>query len=169
MQPPGQRTIWPGGWRKLLNEELYGTYSSLTIIRVIKSRWTRWAGHVTHVGVRRGSYRNLVEKPEGKRPLGRRGRHCRDHKILQINRVLNKNNPIHILIYFPLMSILKLPFHLRLWLPNSYFLSGPSTKILRQRNSPTRVTCPIHLSVHNLINLTIFIEDYNYWSSIRSN
>jgi len=71
MQPPGYRTIWPGGRRKLLNEELYDSYSSLTIIRVIKPRRTRWAGHVTRMEVRRGSYGILVGKPEGKRPLGR--------------------------------------------------------------------------------------------------
>jgi hypothetical protein len=70
MQPPGQRTVWPGGWRKL-HEELYDSYSSLTIIRVIKPRRTRWVGHVTHMEVRRGSYGILVGKPEEKRPLGR--------------------------------------------------------------------------------------------------
>jgi len=41
------------------------------IVRVIKSRRKRWAGHVAHMGKRRGVYRVLVEKPEGKRPLGR--------------------------------------------------------------------------------------------------
>jgi len=62
----------------------------------------RWAGHVAHMGERKAVYRVLVGKPQGKRPLGRSGRHCRDHKSLQINRVLNKNNPVHILIFFPL-------------------------------------------------------------------
>jgi hypothetical protein len=71
MQSPGQRTIWPGGWRKLLNGELYDSYSSLTVIRVIKPIRTRWAGHVTHMEGRTGSYGILVRKPEGKRPLGR--------------------------------------------------------------------------------------------------
>jgi len=46
-------------------------YSSLNIIRVIKSRRMRWAGHVARIGERRGVYRILVRKPEGKRPLGR--------------------------------------------------------------------------------------------------
>jgi hypothetical protein len=66
------------------------------------------------MGARKAVSRVLVEKPEGRRPLGRRGSYCRDHKSLQINRVLNKYSPIHILTFFPLMSILRLPFHLRL-------------------------------------------------------
>jgi len=74
----------------------------------------RWAGHVAHMGERKPAYRVLVGKPEGKRPLERKRRHCRDDKSLQINRVPNKNNPVHILIFFPLMSILTSPFHPRL-------------------------------------------------------
>jgi hypothetical protein len=46
-------------------------YSSPNIVRVIKSRRMRWAGHVARMGERRGIYRVLVGKPEGKRPLGR--------------------------------------------------------------------------------------------------
>ena len=46
-------------------------YSSLNIVRVIKSRRMRWAGHVVRMGEERGLYRVLVGKPEGKRPLGR--------------------------------------------------------------------------------------------------
>jgi hypothetical protein len=46
-------------------------YSSPSIIRVIKSRRMRWAGHVTRMGEKRNAYRLLVGKPEGKRPLGR--------------------------------------------------------------------------------------------------
>jgi hypothetical protein len=42
-----------GGWRKLLNKELHNLYSSPTIIRMIKSRRMRWAGHVARMG-RRG-------------------------------------------------------------------------------------------------------------------
>jgi hypothetical protein len=41
------------------------------IIRVIKSRRLRWAGHVARMGERRGAYRALVGKPDGRRPLGR--------------------------------------------------------------------------------------------------
>jgi hypothetical protein len=46
-------------------------YSSPSIIRVIKSRRMRWAGHVTRIGEKRNVYRLLVGKPEGKRPLVR--------------------------------------------------------------------------------------------------
>jgi hypothetical protein len=41
------------------------------IIRIIKSRMMRWAGHVPHMGRKRNAYRILVGKPEGKKPLGR--------------------------------------------------------------------------------------------------
>jgi hypothetical protein len=54
-------------WRKLHNEELNNLYSSSSIIRVIKSRRMRWAGHVARMGEKRNVYRILVEKPEGKR------------------------------------------------------------------------------------------------------
>ena len=60
-----------GEWRKLHNEEPNDLYSSPNIVRVIKSRRMRWAGHVACMGKRRGVYRVLVGKPEGKRPLGR--------------------------------------------------------------------------------------------------
>jgi hypothetical protein len=60
-----------GEWRRLHNKELYALYSSPNIIRVIKSRRLRWAGHVACVGERRGVYRALVGKPEKRRPLGR--------------------------------------------------------------------------------------------------
>jgi len=62
-------------WRKLHNKELNDLYCSPNIVRVIKWRRMRWAGHVASMGERRGAYRGLVGKPEGKRPLGRpRGR-----------------------------------------------------------------------------------------------
>jgi len=60
-----------GEWRRLHNEELSDLYSSPNIVRVIKSRRIRWAGHVARMGEERGAYRVLVRKPEGKRPLGR--------------------------------------------------------------------------------------------------
>jgi hypothetical protein len=56
-----------GEWRKLHNEELRDLYSSSSIIRIIKSRRMRWAGHVARMGENRNAYRLLV----GKRPLGR--------------------------------------------------------------------------------------------------
>jgi len=60
-----------GEWRRLHNEELNDLYSSPNIVRVIKSRRMRWAGHVARMGEERGVYRVLVGKPEGKRQLGR--------------------------------------------------------------------------------------------------
>ena len=51
--------------------ELNDLYSSLNIVRVMKSRRMRLAGHVARMGEQRGAYRVLVGKPEGKRPLGR--------------------------------------------------------------------------------------------------
>jgi hypothetical protein len=60
-----------GKWRRLHNKELHVMYSSPNIIRVIKLRRLRWAGHVARMGERRGAYRTLVGKPEGRRPHGR--------------------------------------------------------------------------------------------------
>jgi len=57
-----------GEWRKLHNEELNDLYP---IVRVIKSRRMGWVGHVARMGERRGVYRVLVGKPEGKNPFGR--------------------------------------------------------------------------------------------------
>jgi hypothetical protein len=69
--------FWPkrdeatGECRRLHNEELNDLYSSSNIIRVIKSRRQKWAGHVARMGERRGADRILVGRPEGRRPLGR--------------------------------------------------------------------------------------------------
>jgi hypothetical protein len=60
-----------GGWRKLHNEELHNLYSSPSIIRIMKSRRMRWAGHVARMREKRNAYRLLVGKPEGKGPLER--------------------------------------------------------------------------------------------------
>ena len=57
-----------GEWRRLHNEELNDLYSSPNIVRVIKSRRMRWAGHVARMGEERCVYRVLVGKPEGRRP-----------------------------------------------------------------------------------------------------
>ena len=58
-------------WRKLRIEELNNLYSSLNVIRVIKVRIIRLAGHVTLMGESRGIYRVVEGKPEGKTPLRR--------------------------------------------------------------------------------------------------
>ena len=54
-------------------------YSSINIVRVVKARRMRWAGHVARMGERKGVYRVLVGKPEGKRPLGRTRRKWKDN------------------------------------------------------------------------------------------
>jgi hypothetical protein len=59
----------PREWRRLHKKELYVMYSSPNIIRVIKSRRLVWAEHLARMGDRRGAYRVLVGKPEGRRPL----------------------------------------------------------------------------------------------------
>jgi hypothetical protein len=58
-----------GEGRKLYSEQRNDLYSSPNIIRVIKSRRLRWAGHVARMGEGRSAYRVLVGKREGKRPL----------------------------------------------------------------------------------------------------
>jgi len=60
-----------GEWRKLHNEELNDLHSLPNIVRVVKSRRMRWAGHVARMEEDRGVHRLLVEEPDGKRPLGR--------------------------------------------------------------------------------------------------
>jgi hypothetical protein len=60
-----------GVWRKLHNDGLHSLYSSLNIVRVIKSRRMRWTGHVARMREGRGVYRILVGRPKDKRPLGR--------------------------------------------------------------------------------------------------
>jgi hypothetical protein len=59
-----------GEWRKLHNREIHHLYSSPDIMRQIKSRRMRWAGHVARMGEGRNVYRVLMGKPDGKRPLG---------------------------------------------------------------------------------------------------
>jgi hypothetical protein len=68
-----------GEWRRLHKKELYALYSP-NLIPVIKSRRMRWAGHVAHLGDRRGTSRVLVGRPDGKRPL-RRPRHMWEDNI----------------------------------------------------------------------------------------
>jgi hypothetical protein len=76
-----------GGWRKLHNEELK-LYSSPSIIRIIKSRRMRWAGHVrTRMGGKRNAYRILMGKPEGKRPLGRPKRRWVDNIKMDLREI----------------------------------------------------------------------------------
>jgi hypothetical protein len=67
----GTLVLFITSWRKLHNVELHNLYSSPNIVRVIKSRRLRWAGHVARMGEGRDVYRVLVGRPEGKRPRRR--------------------------------------------------------------------------------------------------
>jgi hypothetical protein len=75
-----------GEWRKLHNEELNDLYSSPSIIRIIKSKRMRWAGHVARME-KRNSYRLLVAKPEGKMPLGRPRRRRVDNVKMNVGEI----------------------------------------------------------------------------------
>jgi hypothetical protein len=76
-----------GGWRKLHNEELYGLYSSSSIVRAIKARKMRWAGHVARMGEVRGAYNILVGRPEGRRQLGRPRRRWEDNIKMDLRKI----------------------------------------------------------------------------------
>jgi hypothetical protein len=76
-----------GSWRKLHNDELHSLYFSPNIVRVIKSRRMRWAGHVARMGEVIGVYRVLVRRLEGKRPLGRRGHRWEDNIKMDLREI----------------------------------------------------------------------------------
>jgi hypothetical protein len=67
--------------------ELNDLYSLPNIVRVVKSRRTRWAGHVVRMGEDRGVHRVLVGKPEGERPLGRPRRRWEDNIKMDLQEV----------------------------------------------------------------------------------
>jgi hypothetical protein len=71
----------------LIKDELHNLYSSPNIVRVIKSRRMRWAGHVARMGEGRGAYRVLVGRPEGKRPLGRPSRRWEDNFKMDLREI----------------------------------------------------------------------------------
>jgi hypothetical protein len=74
-------------WRKLHNDELHSLYSSPNIVRMIKSRRMRWAGHGPSIGEGRGVYRVMVGRPEGKRPLGRPKRRWEDNIKMDLREI----------------------------------------------------------------------------------
>ncbi|KAJ4440485.1 hypothetical protein ANN_08626 [Periplaneta americana] len=76
-----------GEWRKLHNTELHALYFSRDIIRNIKSRRLRWAGHVARMGESINAYRVLVGRPERKRPLGRPRRRWKDNIKMDLREV----------------------------------------------------------------------------------
>jgi hypothetical protein len=76
-----------GEWRKLHKEELSDLYPLPNIVRMVKSRRMRWAGHVALMGEGRGVNRVLVEKPEEKRPFGRPRRRWEDNIKMDLQEV----------------------------------------------------------------------------------
>jgi len=76
-----------GEWEKLHNEELNDLYFSPNILRLIKSRRMRWAGHAARTAERRIVYRVLVGKPKGKRLLGRPRRRLEENIKLDLQEV----------------------------------------------------------------------------------
>jgi hypothetical protein len=76
-----------GKWRKLHNEEMNDLYSLPNIVRVVKSRRMRWAGHVPHMWEERGVHRVLVGKPEGKMLLGRPRHRWEDNIKMDLQEV----------------------------------------------------------------------------------
>jgi hypothetical protein len=76
-----------GEWGRLHNKELYALYSSPNIIRVIKSRRLRWAGHVARMGEMRGVYRALVGNLREGRPLGKPRRRWEDNIKMDLREV----------------------------------------------------------------------------------
>jgi hypothetical protein len=77
-----------GGWSKLHNEELYGLYSSPSIVTVIKARRMRWARNMARMGEVRVAYNILVGKPEGRRPLGRLWRRWEDNIKMNLREIV---------------------------------------------------------------------------------
>jgi len=69
------------------NQNIYNLYSSHNIVRVIKLRRMRWAGHVARMGEGRAVYRVLVGNPEGRRPLGRPRRRWEDNITINLREV----------------------------------------------------------------------------------
>jgi hypothetical protein len=76
-----------GEWRKFHSRELHNLYSSPDIIRQIKSRSMRWAGHVARMGDERKVYKVLVGKSEGKRPLERPRRGWEDWIRMYLRKI----------------------------------------------------------------------------------
>jgi hypothetical protein len=76
-----------GGWRKLHNEELHNLYCSPSVIRMMKSRRMRCTQNVVFLWAKRNANTNLMETPEGKRPLGRPRRRWEDNIKMDVREI----------------------------------------------------------------------------------
>jgi hypothetical protein len=76
-----------GEWRILHNEELYDLYSSQNVIRMIKSRRMRSMGHVACMEDEESAYRDLMGRPERKKPYGRPRLSCDDNIKIVLQKV----------------------------------------------------------------------------------
>ena len=82
-----------GEWRRFHNEELHSLYRSPNIVRLNKTRRSRWAGHVTRMEEGRSTFKILTSKPTGKRPLGRRRRRGEDNIRMDLEEIgINAGN-----------------------------------------------------------------------------
>ena len=82
-----RKILTPSSELNLYRHAVQFLYSSPNIVRVMKSRRMRWAGHVARMGEERGAYRVLEGKPEGKRPLGRPRRRWVDNIRMDLQEV----------------------------------------------------------------------------------
>jgi len=79
--------------RRLHNGEFHSLYRSFNIVRVIKSRRLRWAGHVARMEESRSAFKILTGKPTGKRPLGRPRRRWEDNIRMELEEIgINASN-----------------------------------------------------------------------------
>jgi hypothetical protein len=113
-----------GEWRKLHNGELHNLYSSPDIIRQIKSRRMRWAGHVARMGKGRNVYRVLVGKPEGKTALGRQRRRWEDGIKMGLREIGRGGEWIHLAqVRDRWRAVVNAVMNLRVLAPRSYLVS----------------------------------------------
>ena len=79
--------------KRLHNEELHSLYRSTNIVRVIKSRRLRWAGHVARMEEGRSAFKIVTGRPTGKRPLGRSRRKLEDNIRMDLEEIgINTNS-----------------------------------------------------------------------------
>ena len=75
-------------WRRLHNEKFHSLYRSPNIVRVIKYRRVRWAGHVARIEEGRTAFKSLIGKPTGKKHLGMPRRRWEDNIIMDLEEEL---------------------------------------------------------------------------------